>query len=414
MEKVILVTIKLDDKSEQWSLEELSQELRVLSKTAHADIVGEIKCNRHAPMPSLYIGKGKAEELKQLIAETGAQTVIFNNDLTPTQGRNLEEILDVKTIDRTQLILDIFASHAKSQEGKVQVELAQLQYLLPRLSGKGTELSRLGGGIGTRGPGEQKLEIDRRRIRDRIDLLKKDITAVKNRRLEIRKKRRENDIPAIAMVGYTNAGKSTLLNALTDARVKVKDEMFSTLDAITRRFVLPVSGQTVLFSDTVGFLYKLPHHLIEAFKATLEVVTEADLLLVVLDVSSEKMHQHNDAIWQVLGELQALNKPVLYVLNKIDNLHDESMMERFKLKFDQCISISAKDRINLDGLINYIETHLFNRVTDLKIFIEHANAKVIHYIHEHGKVNYCEYRDEGVYLEAKLPALLAKKVITQI
>ncbi|MCP4650672.1 MAG: GTPase HflX [PVC group bacterium] len=414
MEKVILVTVKLTDRSEAWSLEELSDELRLLTKTVCADIVAEITCNRKSPDPSLYIGKGKVKEIATIVKQEKAQTVIFNNDLSPTQQRNLEELLKVKTIDRTQLILDIFARHAKSQEGKTQVELAQLQYLLPRLSGEGIALSRLGGGIGTRGPGEQKLEIDRRRIRKRVVHLKEDIKAMGLRRFALRKKRIDNALPTVALVGYTNAGKSTLLNSLTGAGAKMKNEMFSTLDPITRKFVLPDSGQNILFSDTVGFLHKLPHHLIDAFKATLETVAEADLLLIVLDAASEKMQQHSDAIWEVLSELKAQDKPVIYVLNKIDNLDNDTLLEQFKLKIEKSISISAKQKINLEMLIKQIESSLFDLITEVNVFIEHSKMKILNYIHEHGKVDVCEYTENGVQIQAKLPIPLAKKVLSEI
>ncbi|MDD5747220.1 MAG: GTPase HflX, partial [Candidatus Omnitrophica bacterium] len=363
---------------------------------------------------ALFIGKGKAEEINRLVIENKAQTVIFNNDLTPTQQRNLEEACAAKVIDRTQLILDIFARHAKTQEGKIQVELAQLEYLMPRLSGKGTELSRLGGGIGTRGPGEQKLEIDRRRIRKRIDLLKKDIKAMEQRRVQSRKRRSENAVSTAALVGYTNAGKSTLLNALTQARVKVKDEMFSTLDPVTRQAILPDSGQKILISDTVGFLHKLPHHLIDAFKATLEVVTEADILLIVLDVSSERVGQHNDAIWEVLRQLGAQEKPVLYVLNKIDAVSGELAIERFARQFHASVAISAKYHRNIDRLIGAIERQLSAMVTTIKVFIPHQRMKLAHDIHEQGKVLHTEYKENGVALEARVPILFAKKILTEI
>ncbi len=414
MEKVILVSVKLNDVKDDWPQEELTEELSQLTRTINGNIVGQIKCNRLKPTPSIYLGKGKLEELCDLVKQTGAQTVIFNNDLTPTQQRNIEEALAVKTIDRTQLILDIFACHAKSQEGKTQVELAQLEYLLPRLSGKGIVLSRLGGGIGTRGPGEQKLEIDRRRIRKRIDQLKKDIDSMERRRFELKKQRIENAILTVALVGYTNAGKSTLLNALTDARVKVKDEMFSTLDPITKRLVLPGCKQTILFSDTVGFLHKLPHHLIEAFKATLEVVTDADLLLIVLDISNKLVSEHNDAVWEVLTRLNAAQKPILYVLNKIDKVENDKIIERFERQVHESVAISAKCKTNIEELLQHIENKLITTSKIVSIFIEHSRMNILHQIHEQGKVLKCEYRENGVYLEAKLPALFAKKLLTEI
>ncbi len=420
MEKVITVTVKLKDQNEDWSLESLSEELKLLTQTVKGEIVGEIKCSRHRPTPSLYLGEGKLRELAELARQTKAQTIIFNNDLSPTQQKNIEDALCVKTIDRTQLILDIFARHAKTQEGKIQVELAQLQYLLPRLVGKGVALSRLGGGIGTRGPGEQKLEIDRRRIRKRIDLLKKDIKALERRRVHLRKRRIENALSTIALVGYTNAGKSTLLNALSSAQVKAKNEMFSTLDLVTKKVTLPANNLRVLFSDTVGFLNKLPHHLIDAFKATLEEIKEADLLLVVLDVSSELIIQHHDAIWEVLSELGAQDKPIIYALNKIDNLGDADenvrhrTIEHFQRKFNNCVAISAKYKINIDQLIGRVEQNLLNTTTVVKVLLKHGKINMLNTFHEQGKVLRCEYRDDGVYVEATLPVLIAKKVLTEI
>ncbi|MBI4846265.1 MAG: GTPase HflX [Candidatus Omnitrophica bacterium] len=409
MEKVILVTVKLANKEQAWTLEELSEELNLLTKTIRADVAGHIKCNLKKISPAFYIGKGKVQELAQLARTTKAQTVIFNNDLTPIQQRNLEEELGIKTIDRTQLILDIFASHAKTQEGKLQVELAQLQYLLPRLSGKGITLSRLGGGIGTRGPGEQKLEVDRRRIRKRVAYLKEEIETLESRRFEIRKKRTENALPTIALVGYTNAGKSTLLNALTGAQVKTKNEMFSTLDPVTKGIKLAASRQNVLISDTVGFLHNLPHHLIDAFRATLEVVTEADFLFIVLDVSSFLIDQQNDAIWEVLRRLNAENKPVTYILNKIDLVEDKNVLERFSKKFLNSITVSAKYMTDIDKLFDRIEAQLLNLTTTIKVVIPHTNMKLLNTLHQNGKIISSEYRLDGVYLEVKLPVLIAKK-----
>ncbi|MCM8813205.1 MAG: GTPase HflX [Candidatus Omnitrophica bacterium] len=414
MEKVVLVTVKIEGAEPNWALSELAEELALLSRTVRADIVGEIQCNRAAQDPALYIGKGKAQEIAALARERGAETVIFNNDLSPTQQRNLEETLGVKTIDRTQLILDIFARHARSQEGKVQVELAQLQYLLPRLSGKGAELSRLGGGIGTRGPGEQKLEVDRRKIRKRIDHLKEDIARLEQRRSALRQRRACQAVPSVALVGYTNAGKSTLLNSLTNAGVIARDEMFSTLDPITRRCVLPQSGQTVLFSDTVGFLHHLPHHLIEAFKATLEVVTEADVLLVVLDIAGERVYQHHAAIWEVLRELGADEKNVLYVLNKTDLLPGDAAIRRFQNQYGPSVAISAKIKENLAGLLQQVENRLNHLTQKIEILIPHDKSGLAHQLYEQGRVTLCEYRDEGAYLEAVVPVLFAKKILTEL
>ncbi len=420
MEKVITVTVKLKDSSRDWSLDSLSEELKLLVQTVKGKIVGEIKCNRHYPTPSLYLGSGKLAELAELTKETKADTIIFNNDLSPTQQKNVEDALGCKTIDRTQLILDIFARHAKTQEGKIQVELAQLQYLLPRLMGKGIALSRLGGGIGTRGPGEQKLEIDRRRVRKRIDLLKRDIKTLEIRRVHLRKRRTEKAISTVVLVGYTNAGKSTLLNALSSAQAKTKNEMFSTLDPLVKRVTLPTNNLKVLISDTVGFLNKLPHHLIDAFKATLEEIKEADLLLVVLDASSDLIVQHHDAIWQVLSELGAQDKPIIYALNKIDNFKgaDEAVgkriIERFKRKFSNSVAISAKHKINMAEMIECIEQNLISTTTLIKIFLKHSRINLLNTLHEQGRVLQCDYTGDGVYVEAKVPVLIAKKILTEI
>ncbi len=414
MEKVILVTARYAPADRDWSLEDLSGELKLLTQTVKGEVVAEIGCNLHSVKPDLYLGRGKAAEIAETVSRTKAETVIFNNDLTPTQQRNLEEMLKVKTIDRTQLILEIFARHAKTQEGKIQVELAQLQYLLPRLSGRGIVLSRLGGGIGTRGPGEQKLEVDRRRIRKRIDHLKNDIERIRCRRVRIRKKRTQSDLATIALVGYTNAGKSTLLNALTRSQVKAKDEMFSTLDTVAKRFILPGTNQRAVFCDTVGFLHDLPHHLIEAFKATLEVVREADLLLIVLDISDQLISQQNDSVWQVLNELEAQKKPVLYVLNKIDRIDNLKKIERFKRNFANSVAISAKQGTNLKGFINAVERHLNPRMTVVEVFIPHDRLKLLDSVHTQGKVISCQYVKDGVQVKAKLPVPAAKKLLTEV
>ncbi len=417
MEKVITVTVNITDKKyiiDDWSREQSAQELALLIGTVKGEIVGQMLANRKIPAPYSYLGKGKIQELADLVKEKKAQTVIFNNDLSPAQQRNIEELIGVKTIDRTQLILAIFARHATTSEGKVQVELAQLQYLLPRLSGKGVILSRLGGGIGTRGPGEQKLEIDRRRIRTRIDRLKKEIKILGQRRLQLRKRRLDNSLSTVALVGYTNAGKSTLFNALAGAGVKMKNEMFSTLDPVTKKISLPGCKLKILLSDTVGFLHRLPHDLIEAFQATLEAVKDAQLIVVVLDVSDELVYQHNDAIWEVLSQLNVQDTPIIYVFNKIDLIDNDSIINRLKRRFNPCMPISAKNNLNMNKLMKIIEDLLLSESVISEFHIKHSEMSKLNAIYEQGKVLDFEHKLDGIYLKVKLPAQIAKKLLTEI
>ena len=315
-ERVILLGVSLqDDRETRESLEELEE----LAKTAGAVTVGMEIQNREAPHPGTYIGKGKIQEVKEKILETDATGVICDDELSPAQMRNLEQELECKVMDRTLLILDIFAARAATSEGKIQVELAQLQYRLSRLAGLGKSLSRLGGGIGTRGPGEKKLEMDRRLIKNRIAQLRRELQEVKRHRELIRERRKKNAVPVAAIVGYTNAGKSTLLNRLTRAGVLEEDKLFATLDPTTRGLKLE-GGQEILFTDTVGFIRKLPHHLVEAFQSTLEEARYADLILHVVDVSNPQMEKQMAVVYDTLRRLEVTGKKVITLFNKQDKL----------------------------------------------------------------------------------------------
>ena len=405
MERALLVTIGFKKDKGEWRVEDSAAELEELASACAVEVVDNITCLCEQPTPSLLIGKGKAQELNAIAQEENADTVIFSHDLSGTQQRNLEEVIGKKTIDRTQLILDIFARRAKSPEGKLQVELAQLQYLMPRLMGKGIILSRLGGGIGTRGPGEQKLEVDRRRIRKRIDSLKVDLKGLMLHRLVMRKRRKENALPIIALVGYTSAGKSTLLNSLTNAGQIVSESPFTTLDPLTKNIQLS-NGENVVISDTVGFLRDLPHQLIEAFKATLEEVVQADLLVHVLDISHPHVLEHNKAVFALLEELGIEDKPMITALNKVDLLDDKMWLEKLKKDFPRPVVISAKLKINLDTLIKKIEENFSERMIQVKVLIPHSRMDIIDLFYRQGKVEDIKYLQEGIRVKVNLPKIL--------
>jgi GTP-binding protein HflX len=413
MERALLVTIKLNSEKDNWPMEDVAREMEELAYTSLAEVVHQISCIiREKPTPNFFIGRGKTEEIAFVCQEENIDTVIFSHDLSGTQQRNLEEVINRKTIDRTQLILDIFARHAKSPDGKMQVELAQLQYLMPRLVGKGILLSRLGGGIGTRGPGEQKLEVDRRRIRKRISKLKEDLRRLKQHRLTIRKNRKEKFIPTVALVGYTNAGKSTLLNALTNADQVVADSLFTTLDTIYKSFQLP-NGENIVISDTVGFLHNLPHHLIEAFKATLEEVVESDLLIHVLDASHRRIYEQSSAVLEVLKELRVDKKAMIIALNKIDLLADQTWLEKIKQDFNYAIvvPISAKLKQNLGSLINAVGSSFSSRMTDLEILIPHKRMDLVDLFYREGRVHKIDYLQKGIKIKLSLPKILSHKLL---
>ena len=400
MEKAVLVTVDSGSK-DGWSGGDLAEELAELTQSAGVGVAHSLICRRAKPTPDYFIGKGKAGELSDLCHRTKANVVIFNDDLSSTQQRNLEEVIGIKTIDRTQLILDIFAQRARSLEGKIQVELAQLGYLLPRLTGRGILLSRLGGGIGTRGPGEQKLEVDRRRIKRRITKLKRDLDSVRLRRDFSRKRRKESALTAIAVIGYANAGKSTLINSLTLTHQLVRNRLFTTLDPVARRFTLP-DNQKVLFLDTVGFLHRLPHHLIESFQATLEEVTEADILLHVLDSCHPLVYEQNEAVEQVLKELGIKGKPLITALNKIDKLDNPHRMNRLLRDFENSVAISALEKKGFAELMDKVSAVLSHTLVDITLVIPSEKMGLVSLLYREGRIFKKKFYDNQLYPVRKL------------
>ncbi|MBD3426382.1 MAG: GTPase HflX [Candidatus Omnitrophica bacterium] len=403
-EKAVVVTVERIGR-EAWSLEDRVKELENLTSSCGVDIVASEVCRRKVLTSNLLIGKGKAEELAMMVEEEGADVVIFSNDLSPSQQKNLEEVLKVKIIDRTQLILDIFAHRATSKEGKVQVELAQLSYLLPRLSRMWLHLSRqrgTSGGIGMRGPGEQQLEVDRRRVRERIGKLKRTLDDITRQR-ELRRTQREKySMLTAALVGYTNSGKSTLFNALTSSRVRARDQLFSTLDPTIRKMVLP-NKQTVLISDTVGFLHDLPHHLIESFKATLEEVVGADILFHVMDISDEKIDLKKSAVFEVLEDLGVKDKPVVTILNKADKLPSDLEKTRISRKFDDPLVISALTGQGVDEVTDRIVQLTQKDMEDIELLVPHKYFDLVKAIRENGTIRSEKYTNKGLFITARVP-----------
>lgn len=396
-ERVILLGVCLNDNDDT---EESLEELEELAKTAGASTVAKIIQKRETQHPGTYIGKGKIEEVKEQILLHHATGVVCDDELSPAQIKNLEEALQTKVIDRTVMILDIFAQRASTKEGKVQVELAQLKYRASRLVGLRSSLSRLGGGIGTRGPGEKKLEMDRRLIRDRISQLNRELKEVKSNRETARKQRSENTIPIVSIVGYTNAGKSTLLNALTNADVLEEDKLFATLDPTTRNLTLE-SGQQILLTDTVGFIRKLPHHLIDAFRSTLEEAKYADIILHVVDSSNPAVDRQIYTVYETLENLGVKEKVIITAFNKQDKLDTQEMIK--DLKADKCVKISAKERIGLDILLNTIEEILQERQVLIEKIIPYQEAGKIQTIRKYGRLLEEEYQEEGIFIKAYIP-----------
>lgn len=396
-ERVILVGVSLADSDDA---EQSLNELEELADTAGALCVGRILQKREQMHPATYLGRGKTEELKDLIWETRADGIICDDELSPSQIGNLRDELDVKIMDRTLLILDIFAARASTSEGKIQVELAQLRYRQSRLTGLGTSMSRLGGGIGTRGPGEKKLEMDRRLIKGRISQLAKELKEVKRHRQLTRESRAKSRIPVIAIVGYTNAGKSTLLNHLTGAGILAEDKLFATLDPTTRNLKLP-GGQEVLLTDTVGFIRKLPHHLIEAFKSTLEEAKYADLLLHVVDASNPQMDQQMHVVYETLRELEASDKPVITAFNKKDRFEGEYAPRDFQA--ERTAFISAKTGEGVEELLSCVEDVLREQKVEIEQIYPYSDAGKIQLIRKYGELEKEEYTQEGIYVRAYVP-----------
>ena len=406
-ERVILVGVSVDDGDDT---EESLDELAELALTAGAETVGKVIQKREQIHPGTYVGKGKLDEIKDLLWETEADGIICDDELTPVQLGNLRDELDTKVMDRTLVILDIFASRASTSEGKIQVELAQLKYRQSRLTGYGTSLSRLGGGIGTRGPGEKKLEMDRRLIKSRIAQLNRELKDVKLHREVTREQRSRNHVPVVAIVGYTNAGKSTLLNKLTGADILAEDKLFATLDPTTRGLKLP-SGQEILLTDTVGFIRKLPHHLIEAFRSTLEEAKYADIILHVVDVSNPQMEQQMYTVYETLYQLGVQEKPILTAFNKQDRLEEVFTVRDFKA--DDTVKISARTGEGLGILKEKLETVLREQKIAIEKMYSYKEAGKIQLIRKYGELIDEEYLEEGILVKAYVPKNIYERVLPE-
>ena len=409
--RAFLVGVKLKDEL-QSDAESSLEELRRLAETAGMEVLAEIIQPKETPDPAYFIGRGKLEEAEAIVSELKVEAVIFDNDLTPAQTRNLEKALDIVVVDRTSLILQIFAQRAQTKAAKLQVDLAQLQYALPRLTRMWTHLSRLGTGGGTaggsagraggvvRGPGETQLQIDRRLIHSQISRVKKALQKVEKHRRVQRKQRQE--MINVSLVGYTNAGKSTLFNALTSEHRLAEDKLFATLDPTTRLLDLP-DNRHVLLSDTVGFLKKLPHHLVASFKATLEEVVEADLLLHVVDVAHPEAESQIDAVDEVLKELDAFERPTLMVFNKVDLLENKEYTQLFRNKYPDSLAISAQNGTGLEALKDLLAERFSTQDVEVSIVLSYQDGKALDYLYKHGEVFDTDYQGESIRVKAKLP-----------
>lgn len=420
-EEAILVGVELSGDPGLLSLDDSLAELALLAKTAGLHIIGLLSQRLDTPNPATFIGTGKLDELHTLVLETGATVVIFDNELSPRQQREIEKVLgqEIKVLDRTALILDIFASHARTREGGVQVELAQYEYRLPRLTRAWTHLARQAGGragggsggVGVRGPGETQLEVDRREISRRIAFLKNQLEAIRKQRSLHRDHRRQSGTPVVALVGYTNAGKSTLINALSTSNVLAANQLFATLDPTTRRMELP-SGHNIMLTDTVGFIQKLPTMLVAAFRATLEEVTEANVLLHVVDLSHANMDEQVGAVEEVLEELDAGNKTVITALNKVDrvNLNDLEQQQRLEdalATYPNAVAISAQAGTGLDDLHRMIDDVLYAQMAPVNVLIPYDRGELVSFFHQHGFVESEEHTADGTHLTGRMPVELA-------
>jgi GTPase len=416
-QRAFIVGIDLRSDPSLLSVEDSLAELALLAHTAGLDVVGEISQKLDHPHPETFIGSGKVDEVSALVEETQAQIVIFDNELSPRHLRELETRFgeDVQVVDRTALILEIFAQHASTREGILQVELAQYEYRLPRLTRAWTHLARQtgggggrtggSGGVGVRGPGETQLEVDRREIRRRITNLKAELEKVRAHRQRYRSQRKRSQIPVIALVGYTNAGKSTLLNSLSDAEVYVADQLFATLDPTTRRVELP-GGHVALFSDTVGFIQKLPTQLVAAFRATLEEINEADLLIHLVDITHPNAMEQWQSVQETLKDIGADNIPVVTALNKIDRLPDPQLARETLVDFDDSVAISAVSGEGIPDLVTAIESQLFETYIPVTVRLPYSEGALISMFHEQGQIVRIEHERGGVLINGQIPIRL--------
>ena len=403
-ERALLVSLDTGEFDAEASISELAE----LAKTAGAQVIGSMIQNRDTPNSATFIGTGKLEEVRDFCGKNEIDLLIFDSELSPIQQRNIERETDVRTIDRTSLILDIFAAHARSSEGKIQVELAQLKYMLPRLTGKGTELSRLGGGIGTRGPGESKLESDKRHIRRRIAALEEQLKNIEKRRISQRARRKKDGVETVAIVGYTNAGKSTLMNTLTQAGVLAQDKLFATLDPTARALTLP-DGRKIMLIDTVGLIRRLPHKLVEAFKSTLEEAASADVILNVCDASSPEAAEHLTVTAKLLEDLECTGKPIICVMNKCDLISDIFNIP----SIGASVRISAKNGEGLPELLDAVAAALPPTRRKFSLLIPFSDGAQAALLRREGQVEQEEYRANGLYMEVVLDVRYFSDIIKQ-